>query len=158
MRPKGSAAALESRRRLAVDLLQEGKTPAEVAEIVQVPASSVRRWRVAWKRDGDAALSAKPHPGPRPKLTPSQQRQLLRILTRGARASAYLTELWTCRRVAEVVKEHFGVEYHPDHVGRMLRSLGWTPQKPERRARERNEEQVRRWRECDWPRIKKRGA
>jgi transposase len=158
MRPKGTAAGLEVRRRLAAVLLEEGKSVAEVAEIVQASQSSVRRWRLAWNRGGVEALASKPHPGPQPKLSGAQQRQLLRILTQGARAAGYLTELWTCRRVAEVVQEYFRVDYHPDHLGRMLRSLGWTPQKPERRARERNEVDIRCWRECDWPRIKKRGA
>ncbi len=158
MRPQGTAASLEARRRLAVDLLQRGKTTAEVAEIVQVPASSVRRWRAAWKRGGEAALAAKPHPGSKPKLSASRQQQVLRILTRGARAAGYDTELWTCQRVAEVVEQRFSVKYHPDHLGRILHGLGWTPQKPERRARERDEQVIQRWRACDWPRIKKRGA
>lgn len=158
MRTKGTAAALESRRRLAADLLVDGKTAAEVAEIIQVSESSVRRWRSAWKKGGVEALASKPHPGPEPKLTDAQRRQLLRILMRGARAAGYSTELWTCQRVAEVVRKHFGVEYHPDHLGRILRSSGWTPQKPERRARERDEEAIRTWRAEDWPRIKKKGA
>ena len=158
MRTKGTAAALESRRRLAADLLVDGKTAAEVAEIIQVSESSVRRWRSAWKKGGVEALASKPHPGPEPKLTDAQRRQLLRILTHGARAAGYDTELWTCERVAAVVRNHFGVEYHPDHLGRVLRSSGWTPQRPERRARERDEGAILRWREEDWPRIKKKGA
>lgn len=158
MRPKGSAAALEARRRLAVDLLQEGKTTAEVAEIVQAPSSSVRRWRAAWKRSGEAALAAKPHPGAPRKLTASQEQKLLRILLRGAAAAGFDTELWTCRRVAQVVEKHFDVTYHPDHLGRILHRLGWTPQKPARRARERDEPTIANWRASDWPLIKKKLA
>ena len=158
MRTKGTAVALESRRRLAADLLADGKTAAEVADILQVSGSSVRRWRSAWTKGGVEALASKPHLGPEPKLTNARRRQLLRILMRGARAAGYGTELWTCERVARVVSKHFGIEYHPDHLGRVLRSSGWTPQKPERRARERDEQAIRCWRAEDWPRIKKRGA
>ena len=71
---------------------------------------------------------------------------------------AYHTDLWTCPRVADLIRARFGVSYHPDHIGRLLRSLGFSPQKPQRRAVERDEEEIRRWEAEDWPRIKKNGA
>jgi transposase len=89
-------------------------------------------------------------------LTDRQRQKLVRILRRGACKNGYTTELWTLQRVAEVIEKHFDVSYHPGHVWRVLGSIGWTSQKPERRARERDEEAIAVWRAGDWPRIKKR--
>ena len=79
---------------------------------------------------------------------------------KGARAAGYESDLWTCPRIADVIAEEFGVLYHPNHIGRLLRSLGWSPQRPQRRALERDEERIQGWIRADWPRIKKkhRGA
>jgi transposase len=155
MRPKGSAAELEARRRLAGRLLQEGRKIGEVARIVAASEVSVRRWHRAVKKGGLEALKAKPHPGPKPRLNPKQKRRLVKILLAGPRKAGYRTDLWTCPRVAEVIAEKFGVTYHPSHVWKVLRSLGLTPQKPDQRARERDEAAIFRWRERDWPRIKR---
>ena len=107
------------------------------------------------REGGMKALKAKPHPGAKPKLTERQKQRLVKILLRGARKAGYATELWTCPRVVEVIERKFGVTYHVNYVPQLLRSLGWTPQKPERRARERDEAAIARWRIRDWPRIKK---
>lgn len=155
MRPKGSAVVLEARRRWAVGLLAKGKTCPEVAELVECSLSSVKRWKAAWKKGGVDAVAAKAHPGRTPRLSRNQKRQLEKILLRGPLASGYTTDLWTCPRVAQVIRRRFGVKYHAAHVWRLLRSLNWSCQKPERRARERDEEAIRRWRKRDWPRIKK---
>jgi transposase len=80
---------------------------------------------------------------------------LLRLLLRGARAHGYRTNLWTTARIAEVIQRAFGVQYHRDHVGRLMHSLQWSPQKPERRALERDERAIEGWKRKDWPRIKK---
>jgi transposase len=155
MRPKGSAAALQSRRLLAGQLLMEGNAVDEVAEIVGASASSVRRWRRAVEEGGLEALVAKPHPGRKPRLSAKQKQQLLEILLAGPLKAGYHTDLWTCRRVAEVVAKKFHVQYHPDHIGKILHDLGWTCQKPEQRAREGDDEALDRWRKRDWPRIKR---
>jgi transposase len=155
MRPKGSAAELETRRRLAGRLLLEGRKIGEVAQIVAAGESSVRRWRQAVQKGGLEALKAKPHPGPRPRLNEKQKQRLVNVLLAGPCKAGYRTDLWTCPRVAEMIAKTFGVKYHPAHVWKILRSLGWTPQKPEQRARERNEADIRRWRREEWPRIKK---
>jgi hypothetical protein len=89
------------------------------------------------------------------KLNDSPKSELVEILVRGPLASGYRTDLWTCRRVAEVVQQRFGVSYHPDHLGRILHDLGFTSQKLEQLARERDEEAIERWRKWDWPRIKR---
>src|SRR5688572_9711632 len=158
MRPKGSAAELEARRRQAVALLQDGKSNTEVARLVGADLSSVKRWKRAVAAGGLTALAAKPNRGRSPKLSPTQRQELAEILRVGPLAAGFRTNLWTCRRVAEVVRQRFGVEYHPDHVGRILHALGFTQQKPQRRASQRDEGAIERWRKRTWPRIKKRDA
>jgi transposase len=158
MRTPGTAAALEARRRRAASLLSDGKSIAETALLVDASISSVKRWKRAVQEGGSDALAAIPHPGPSPRLNLRQREALVRILLRGPCAAGYATELWTCRRVAEVVQRRFGVTYHPDHLGRLLHTLGFSPQKPTQRARERDEAAILRWHAHDWPRIKKRDA
>lgn len=156
MRPKGSASELEVRRRIAGRMLEQGYRLSEVANAVGASLSSVKRWKKSMReRGGLEALRSKPHPGKKSRLNDSQKRQLVKLLLAGPRRAGYPTDLWTCRRVREVVARRFGVDYHVDHVWRLLRGLGWSCQKPEQRARERDEEAIRRWRTRDWPRIKK---
>lgn len=158
MRTKGSAAELEQRRRQAVALLGEGLSGAQVARVLGVSEAAVSRWKRAYRESGEAGLAAKPHPGGQPRLTAAQRERLSALLLQGPRSHGYRTELWTLARVAEVIARHFGVRYHPCHVWRVLRGLGWSCQKPERRARERDEEAIARWRRETWPHIKKRPA
>lgn len=136
-------------------MLEKGRGVREVARLVGVSPCSVVRWRDAYKQGGEEGLRAKPHPGAKPKLSPQERRRLAKLLLKGPRAHGYRTELWTLRRVAEVIEKHFAVKYHHCHVWRILRTMHWSCQKPERRARERDEEAIRRWRDKDWPRIKK---
>jgi transposase len=158
MRPKGSAKELEVRRRIASKLLQEGKGVREVARLVGASPSSVFRWKQTLEQGGMEALKARPHPGRPPRLTLQQKQVLGDILLKGPQAAGFSTDLWTLARVAQVITRSFGVKYHPGHVWYILRELGWSPQKPEQRARERDEESIQRWREEDWPRIKKRAT
>jgi transposase len=135
--------------------LLEGYDVGEVAEIVGASESSVRRWRRVVEKGGMEALKAKPHPGRKPRLNAKQKRQLIEILLAGPLKAGYQNDLWTCQRVAEVVAKRFHVEYHPDHIGKLLHDLGWTCQKPEQRAREADDAAMARWRKRDWPRIKR---
>jgi transposase len=155
MRPKGSAEVLEARRQVAARLFDLAKTNPEVAEACGVSLSAVKLWKRRWKDGGRVALAAKPHSGPKPRLPDVKLRHLLHILRRGAQKSGFRSDLWTCPRVARVIHRRFGVEYHPCHVWKLLRKLGWTCQKPERRARERDEAAIEHWRTVEWPRIKK---
>jgi transposase len=155
MRPPGKAAALEQRRRKAIELLQQNRMIVEVAAAVQASTSSVRRWRDAYRAEGDAGLNPIPQLGRPPRLDEKQRKQLIRTLLKGARASGYANDLWTCPRVAEVIARLFGVHYYVDHIGKLLHRLGWSVQKPERRARERDETAIAQWRQVEWPRIKK---
>ena len=103
---------------------------------------------------GAAALRAKPHPGRTPRLSQQEREELLDELLRGPLAHGFPTDLWTCPRIAAVISRKFGVRHDPSHVSRIMRSLGWSVQKPRRRAVERNEEAIQAWIEDDWPRIK----
>lgn len=156
MRPKGSAEVLEARRLMAGRLLLEGKGVREVARLTGASPGAVSRWKQAVERGGLEALKAKPHPGRPPRLTPEQKEELEAVLLRGAEAAGFPTDLWTLSRVAEVIEREFGVRYHPGHVWYILRGMGWSWQKPERRARERDEEAIREWREKRWEQVKKK--
>ncbi|MEK7878592.1 MAG: IS630 family transposase, partial [candidate division NC10 bacterium] len=154
--PPGSPSQLERRRRRALQLLKRGLTLSAVAERVDCSHSSVIRWREAYARAGPRSLAAKPpSPGRPPKLSRGQQRQLVRRLLRGPLACGYRTDLWTTQRVAEVIRTTFAVRYHPHAIWRVLRGLGWSCQKPERRALQRNEAAIAQWKRYRWPHIKK---
>ena len=155
MRPKGTPQALEQRRLQAIALLDEGYGGSEVARMLGATAGAVSQWKKAYEQVGIEALRAKPHPGPTPKLTDRQRKRLERLLLKSPRRHGYATELWTLGRVADVIHKHFGVQYDPSSVWHILRAMGWSCQKPERRARERDEEAIARWRKIEWPRIKK---
>ncbi len=155
MRTKGSAEALEMRRRIGGKLLQEGKGIREVSRWLGVSPSTVFRWKQALKTHGPEALRAKPHPGRSPKLTAAQKQELESLLLEGARAAGFPTDLWTLERVAQVIERAFGVRYHPRYVWHILTAMGWSAQKPARRARERDEEAIAAWRKEGWAKVKK---
>lgn len=155
MRPKGGAAVLEARRRRALKLLKKGLSLNEVARRLGCAPSSVMRWRDAVERDGTEGLKVRASPGRPLKLSAPERVKLQEVLLAGPLASGYRTARWTTARVASVVRKRFGVRYHPDHVGRLLHQMGWSAQKPERRALERDEAAIERWKKRDWPRVKK---
>ena len=137
-------------------LLDQGRSQAEVARQLGVTPAAVSQWVKARRHGGEEALRAKPHPGPKPKLNDRQLQRLEKLLLRGPRKHGYPTELWTLKRVAEVIWKHFGVRYDPSGVWHVLHRRGWSCQKPEKRARERDEDAIVQWRKKDWPGIKKR--
>lgn len=149
---------MERRRRRAVSLLSEGRSLSAVARMVGAAVSAVWNWRQAVRRRGLKGLNPKPVPGRPRKLTLQQRRRLPRILVRGARAHGYRTDLWTLPRVADIIAREFGVRYHPAHVSRMLVEAGWSCQKPERRAVERDEAAIAHWKRYGWVAIKKKRA
>jgi transposase len=152
-RPFGTPDELERRRRRAVSLLEQGERPTVIARFLGVHRSSVFRWqqRAQW---GSEALAAQPHPHRPPQLTDAQLGELEQLLLQGAQAHGWLNALWTTERVGDLIYRHFAVRYHHDHVGRFLRQrLDWTPQKPERRARERDTEAILKWQSEEFPRI-----
>jgi len=152
-RPLGTSAELERRRRRALELLNEGKRQVDIAVFLGVNRNSIYRWRRKAAQSSDG-LVAKPHPHRPPGLTTAQLQMLEVLLAQGAAAHGWHNHLWTTDRVATLIERYFKIRYHHDHVGRFLRSrLGWSVQKPRRRARERNEEAILHWQSVDFPRI-----
>lgn len=155
MRPHGTAKYLERRRRRAMALRAEGFTIEETARRVGSSMSSVKRWEKARRERGEHGLDPKPHPGAPRKLSPEQSGELVDLLAQGALAHGWPTDLWTCPRIVVLIERHFGVSYHEDHIGRLLRRLGWTPQRPQPKAKQRDEALIEQWKRLDAPRIKK---
>ena len=155
MRPSGKPTMLENRRRQAIELLREGLRPVDVAHRLGVDRRSVRRWKAAFRVRGEHGLRARPNTGRPRRLEEKSRRRLERLLIKGARACGFPTDLWTCPRIALVIQKHFGVQYHVDYISLLMHSLGWSPQKPERRAVERDEKRIRTWVKMDWVWIKK---
>ena len=139
MRPIGTPEELRRRRLRAVELVQQGESPEDVAHFLGCGRSSVYTW-VKLAREAPGLLAAKPHPGPKPRLTADQLKELEGLLQQGAKAHGWRTELWTAARVAELIERHFKARFHPAHVRKVLkRRLHWTSLKPRRRAKERDE-------------------
>lgn len=146
----------EKRRRVrAAALFQAGQRPATVARRLGVSRNAAGQWFAAWQREGKDALRGAGRTGRCCKLSPEQRSQLDALLLQGPQAHGYATALWTLPRIAHVIRQQFGVHYHPGHVWRVLGDMNWSCQRPERRARERDENAIRRWLRRDWPRIKK---
>jgi transposase len=139
-------------------LLKTGLSISGVARRLGCSHSSVILWRDAVRRKGKSALKAKPAPGRPAKLKRTQLKRLPALLLRGALAWGYSTDLWTTQRIAKVIEREFEVHYHRAHVGRLLDDLGWSCQKPERRALERDEEAIERWKRYRWIAVKKKSS
>lgn len=151
-RPIGTAAELERRRRRAVALLERGESPSLIAHIFGVHETSVHRWR-RHARHGPG-LDAKPHPGPKPRLSSQQWAEVEQLLLLGAKHHGWPNNLWTAARVATLIQRHFAVRYHPEHVRTVLKErLHWSSQKPQRRAKEQNDKEVERWIDDEFSRI-----
>lgn len=155
MRHHGSGAELERRRRLAVKRVLSGYSQVEVAKFLGVTTRSVARWMKAYRDNGNAGLDAKPQPGRPRKLTPKQEHEVLGWIVRSPTDFGFPTELWTAPRVAALIEKKFGITFHARYINHWLALRRITPQKPTQQARERDEEEILRWVEKEWPRIKK---
>jgi transposase len=127
----------------------------EVARRLEVARQVVYRWHAAWKAGGEAALASKGAAGPKSRITPKQSRQIVDALLKGPAVQGYKTQLWTLPRTADLIENLTGVRYHPGHVWRILGNLGFSCQRPERRAIERDETAIRQWKRVKWPALKK---
>lgn len=157
MRRLGKASKLEERRRKAVMSVESGQSGVEdAARSAKVTIRTMRRWLAEYRKHGDVGIAAKRVSGRTPKLTEKQKAKLVVFLSKGAEACGFETPLWTCRRIAELIERKFGVTYNFTYIARLLGRLGWSPQKPVRRAIERNEGEIERWAKVGWARIKKR--
>jgi transposase len=151
---------LEQRRMRAAELFGRGRRPAEVARELGVSVQSASEWYRRWSAGGTQSLRAAGRAGRLPRLDAGQLAEVEAALLKGPTANGFATELWTLPRVAEVIERQTGVRYHPGHVWRILRQqLGWSRQRPARRAVERNEAAIEQWVKQRWPLLKKgRGA
>ena len=152
----GSPEQLERQRLLAVRRVNEGWSRAEVAEFLGVHRYTVNRWMRTFFAGGTRALAAKPPPPRQAKLTADQQDQVLQWVRRSPTEFGFATELWTARRIAQLIHQHFHVRYHERYINEWLTHRGIRPQKPQRQPREKDPAKIRAWCNEDWPRIKKK--
>lgn len=155
MRPYGSAKTLEHRRVEALRLHQQGWKAPQIAARLATTPQSVNRWLRASRRGGIKAIRAKPVPGRPDRLSSRQRHTLRQLLVKGAQAAGYHTDLWTCPRIAQVIRHEFRMDYHVNYLPRFLAALGFSCQKPESVAKEKDAAAVRQWIARDWHRIKK---
>jgi transposase len=148
--------ALEKRRFQAIRLFERGENQSAIARQVKVVRQTVARWVQQYRAQGKSALRKAGRAGRKPRLSEKDHQRLQTLLLQGPERLGYETPLWTCPRVAHLITQEFGVRYHQGHVWKILVGLGWSPQRPTGRARERNEEQIRHWKKKVWPAIKKK--
>jgi transposase len=146
----------EGRRIRGWELHLQGWSQVKIAEALGVTQGAVSRWIARGNQGGLDALRTKQAPGAPSRLTDDQRTQLVTILKEGAEAHGFLGAVWTQARIAKVIKRTFGVSYHRDHIGRIMRDLGWSAQKPQEQASQRNDAAIASWREETWPAIKKK--
>lgn len=156
MRPKGSAQELERRRQRAMALVfTYDYTQAAAAEAVGVTVRTLQKWVAAYRSHGKDGIAPSETPGRPPALDEKDLSKLERFLLKGARAYGFDNDLWTSERVGTVIEEKFGYSFHRGHVWRILQSMGWSPQKPERRAFERDEDEIEKFVKVEWKKIVK---
>ena len=153
MRPTGTAAELERRRRLALSKLQDGYSVPEVADFLGVSERAVYLWQAAERKRGVDGVKAKPPPERKGKLTGRQERTVLTWFLKSPKSFGFATDLWTGRRVAEVIRRKWGIDFNWRYLLSWLKERGITPQKPQRRAREADRDAIDTWRSDEWPRL-----
>lgn len=148
--------ALEKRRLSAIRLFGEELNNSEIGRRLRVCKQTVSRWRKQYGTGGEAALRKAGRAGRKRLLRTSDEPRLVGLLRQGPERLGYETPLWTCDRVAHLIKDEFGICYHAGHVWKILRQLHWSPQRPVGRALERDERAIEQWRKRRWPEIKKK--
>ena len=145
----------EGRRLRAFELKERGWKQAQIADALGVSEGAVSQWMKRAREEGVEGLRHKPPPGATPRLSEQERAKLPELLAQGAEAHGFRGEVWTCERVAIVIRREFGVSYHPAHVSRLLKALRQSLQKPKRRAEQREEEAIDDWKDKKWPSLKK---
>lgn len=146
---------LRKRRQKAVELFEQGERQANVAHILRVSRQSVSEWWIAWQNHDTKKLQGASEAGRKSRLTREQLKSVEKALLQGATAHGFETDLWSLPRVVAVIYKVTGVGYHPGHVWKILRRMGWSLQRPTLRARERDEKKVRQWKGQTWAAVKK---
>jgi transposase len=155
VRPRRDFAALEARRMQAAELFAQGHSPAAVVHRFHVSWQTATRWHHAWRRQGRAGLRGAGRAGRKPRLDARARQALAAALLKGPRAWGFATNLWTLERVAAVIARQFHLRYSLAQTWRLLGQLGWSRQRPARRAQERDEAAIARWVRVRWPQVKK---
>jgi len=156
MRKHGSAQELQRVRMIAVNMFELDKMPSEIAGCLKVDDQTVRRWRRLWQKSGRDGLKLKPHPG-RPCLMSNEQKgQLVEMLGRAPAEHGFDRHFWTTAMIAGLIKQKFDIDYDNNWVGEILHAMGFSWQKPARRARERDETRIAEWRSAQWPELLKK--
>jgi transposase len=145
----------EGRRLRAFELKERGWKQTQIADALGVTEGAVSQWMKRAREEGVEGLRHKPPPGATPRLSEEARAKLPELLAQGAEAHGFRGKVWTCERVATVIRREFGVSYHPAHVSRLLKALRQSLQKPQRRAEQRDEEAIEHWKEKKWPSLKK---
>jgi transposase len=145
----------EARRLQAWQLKQQGWPQRQIAAALGVSEAAVSQWMKCGREAGPEALRHRPPPGTLPRLSAEQLAHLPELLHCGPAAYGFRGELWTRGRIAAVIRLEFGISYHPVHVGRLCKAMRWSLQRPARRARQRDEAAIARWRQETWPAIKR---
>jgi len=153
MRRPGSPLEWERRRLIAANMFEQNLATAVIATSLEVDDQTVRRWRRLFNADGRPGLQARKHQGRTPRMNAEQKRQLSQLLLKTPLACGFQKFLWTQQLIADLIQREFGISYHHDHVGVILHDLGFTHQKPMRRAKERDEARIETWRSEVWPGI-----
>ena len=149
---------MERRRVRAAAMFGKGDSAPEVGRKLNVSRQVAYRWRSAWERNGKAGLASKGKAGRKSKLSAVQTAMVVKALVAGPVSRGYKTNLWTLPRVAALIEELTGVQYHPGHVWRLLGDNGFSCQRPELRAIERDKPKTRRWKRVEWPAMNKEPA
>ncbi len=144
-----------ARRLRAAEIFAAGGRQADVVKELGVSPEAARQWQLRWREEGEEGLRRMGSRGPQPRLGPEELERLTQELLQGPQEHGYTTSLWTLSRIAEVIEKILGIRYHKGHVWRIMRQMGWSCQKPQRRAKERDEAEIARWVKEDWPRIKR---
>lgn len=147
---------MEKRRHQAAALFDKGLKDSAVARRLNTSRQSAGRWRASWKKGGKAALKSKGAAGPKSRLSAAQTQKLVTALEAGPLAAGHATDLWTLPRVADLVHQLSGQRYHSGHCWHLLRKLGFSCQRPTRRALERDPKKIAGWKRSTWPALKKK--
>lgn len=149
---------LRKRRLQGAQLFKRGKSQSEVAVALSVSRQTASRWYHAWAKGGKKALQGAGRSGRKPKCNAQILQKIDKTLRDGPEQHGFSTNLWTLPRIATVIQRIYGIKYHPGHVWKLLRALGWSLQRPARKATQRDEEAIRKWKRYTWPAIKKKPA
>jgi transposase len=150
----------EGRRQRAWELKQQGWKQQgwkqqDIAAALGVTPGAVSQWLKRGREQGVEGLRRHPAPGRQPRLSAEQLAQLPTLVERGPEAYGFRGQVWTCQRVAEVIRRTFGVTYHPSHVSRLLHAVRHSVQRPVARAAQRNEAAIQAWWQQRWPALEK---